>query len=61
VTKSKTKSKMGRPSKGDEARTVSIIVKVSKKELKLFRDAAGKAGIPLGPWLIQHRRGELGR
>ncbi|MGD0092637.1 MAG: hypothetical protein ABSE73_22215 [Planctomycetota bacterium] len=59
--KTSRKLKIGRPSKGDKAKIIAVMVKVSKRELRQFRAAAKKAGQPLGPWLIQHRREEFGK
>jgi hypothetical protein len=53
------KRRVGRPSKGDDAKKVPVMVKLSKKELRVFRAAAKGDGMALGPWLIWHRRQEL--
>ena len=54
------KKRTGRPSMGDAARVVPVIVKVSRLELVAFRDAAKTAGQPLGQWILEPRRQELG-
>ena len=53
------KRKMGRPTMGKNARSIPVMVKVSERELKVFKKAAKKAGAALGPWLIEARRKEF--
>ena len=55
------KTKMGRPSKGDEARIISVAVKLSATELTAFRERAKAAGMPLSAWVVQPRRDELAK
>jgi len=52
---------MGRPSKGDDAKSIPVMVKLSKRELKVFREAAKRDRMALGPWLIVQRRREFGK
>jgi hypothetical protein len=46
----------GRPSKGDDARTIPVMVKVSANELREWRRAAKEAGMSLSAWLLAPRR-----
>jgi hypothetical protein len=55
----KKKKRMGRPSKGKDARSIPVMVKLSLNERIVFERAAKVAGMKLGPWLIQPRRDEL--
>jgi hypothetical protein len=57
----KMKTKMGRPSKGKEARVISIAVKLSAIERAAFRKLAKAAGMPLSAWILQPRRDELAK
>ena len=57
--KKKKKLKPGPKSKGPDAKTTVIAVKLSKRELTAFRAAALRDGMPLSPWLIEPRRKEL--
>ena len=53
------KKKMGRPSKGRDARTIPVMVKLSARERAAFEKKAKAADMGLGPWLVEPRRGEL--
>ena len=57
----KIKPKMGRPSKGRDARNVRIVVKATANEVVAWRKAAQKMGMMLGPWLVKPRRDELAK
>jgi hypothetical protein len=57
----KKRPRMGRPPLGDDAKTVSIAVKVSRRELREWRNRARKAGLPLRTYLLAPRREELER
>jgi DNA-binding transcriptional regulator YiaG len=61
MTKAKPKSqwaKMGRPTLGDDARTIPVMVRLSANEKRAFTKAAKAAGMGLGPWLLELRRRE---
>ena len=53
------KTKMGRPSKGKEARVISVAVKLSAVERAAFRKLAKADNMPLSVWLVQPRRDQL--
>ncbi|MGD0091071.1 MAG: hypothetical protein ABSE73_14225 [Planctomycetota bacterium] len=55
----KRKRTVGRPSKGRNARTIAVIVKVSANERAVWLKQAKAEGLPLGPWLLKPRRDEL--
>lgn len=59
TTAKRKKAKMGRPSKGRDAKTIAVIVKVSANERKAWLVKAKAEGLPLGPWLLKPRREEL--
>ena len=49
----KSKSRMGRPPLGADARVVSLTVKVSANELALWRELAEKQGIGLRYFVLR--------
>ena len=57
TTKKKKPGKAGRPpmEKGNE-RQIVFTLRVSRKELKAWRNAAGKSGMSLASWLLAPRR-----
>jgi ribosomal protein L17 len=55
------KSKMGRPSKGRDARILALMVRLSANERAAFEKKAKAARMPLSAWLIQPRRDELAK
>jgi len=61
MKKKKTKSRMGRPPLGKDARMTTLTFRVSENELAVWGKAAKAAGMPLGPYLLAPRRKELER
>ncbi|MCY3021501.1 MAG: hypothetical protein NTW87_21005 [Planctomycetota bacterium] len=59
TTPRRKKAKMGRPSKGRDAKTRLLVVKISANERAAWLKHAKAAGMPLGPWLLRPRRDEL--
>jgi hypothetical protein len=57
----KRKRGVGRPSKGRDAKTIAVIVKISARERAVWRQKAKAAGLAVGPWLLQPRRDELAK
>ena len=55
------KPRMGRPPKGLDAKTTTLAVKVSARELAAWTKAAGAAGMPLRAYVLKPRRDELER
>ena len=53
------KSRPGRPSLGDKARTIPVVVKVSEAERTAWRAEAGDR--PLGEWIRAHCNGPATR
>lgn len=53
------KAKLGRPSKGDDAKVLSVMVKATAKELPEWKCRADAEGMSLGTWVAQPRRDEL--
>ena len=54
----KPKKKMGRPSMGDDARQIPLMVKITAKEKKVWASLAKAAGLPISIWLAKPRRDE---
>jgi hypothetical protein len=52
----KNRPVMGAPSKGDDARNISLHVKVSANELRLWTKLAKKAGKTLGAFVLEPLR-----
>jgi len=59
TTPKRKKAKMGRPSKGRDAKILLLVVKISANERAAWLKHAKAAGLPLGPWLLKPRREEL--
>jgi predicted DNA binding CopG/RHH family protein len=53
-------AKMGRPSKGKQARKVFVGVRVSPEELRRWKKEAQAAGMALGAYLLKPRRDQDG-
>lgn len=49
---------MGRPTKGLEARTFTLAVKISQSEFLLWKRRARAEGQSLSAWLLEPRRRE---
>lgn len=47
------KRRIGKPPKGDDARTTGVMVKVSKNELEYWRMLANAAGKPLSRFIVE--------
>jgi hypothetical protein len=52
------KPKMGRPPKGDDARSLLVLLRISKNEKDAWSKKAKAADKGLGPWIAQPRRDE---
>jgi hypothetical protein len=57
----KPKARMGRPPLGSESRVIPVLIRITATEKREWLKQAKKAGMGLGPWLIQHKRDELKR
>jgi hypothetical protein len=57
----KPKARMGRPPQGPESRVIPVLIRITATEKRVWTKLAKKAGMGLGPWLIQSKRDELNR
>jgi hypothetical protein len=50
------KPRRGRPSKGRDARSVLVLIRISENEKRAWMKKAKSVGMGLGPWIAQPRR-----
>ena len=55
------KPRRGRPSKGRDARSVLVLIRISANEKSAWMKEAKTVGMGLGPWIAKPRRDETER